>query len=144
MLFRSLALHGLTRLAETRRQRQTMALRYDQALSALGDGGSCLRLMRRQSDDSRLMYVVRVGNDRRSALREALAGAGVASSVHYSSLSQHPFFSDDSCPNAEQAQHEVLTLPLRLDLTVAEQDQIIEVVRHWAEAEIDAEVRRDA
>lgn len=136
----TLALHGITHLNETRRQRQAMAQRYDQALSGLSP---YLRPMHKQSGDSCLMYVVRVGNDRRSALREALAGAGVASSVHYSSLSQHPFFSGDSCPKAEQAQHEVLTLPLRLDLTVAEQDQIIEVVRHWAEAEIDAEVRRD-
>lgn len=138
----ALALHGLNHLVETRRQRQAMARHYDQALGALGDLSPCLRLMHRQSDDSRLMYVVRVGNDRRSALREALAGAGVASSVHYSSLSQHPFFSGDSCPNAEQAQHEVLTLPLRLDLKAAEQDQIIEVVRHWAESDIESEVRR--
>ena len=137
----TLALHGVNRLVETRQQRQALARRYDQAFRDLSP---CLQLMHRQSDDSGLMYVVRIEKGRRSALREALAGAGIASSVHYSSLSQHPFFSGTSCPNAEQAQQEVLTLPLRLNLTAAEQDKIIEVVRHWAAAEDEAEVRRGA
>ncbi|MBP9713421.1 MAG: DegT/DnrJ/EryC1/StrS aminotransferase family protein [Sterolibacterium sp.] len=137
----TLALHGVNRLVETRQQRQALARRYDQAFRDLSP---CLQLMHRQSDDSGLMYVVRIEKGRRSALRAALAGAGIASSVHYSSLSQHPFFSGTSCPNAEQAQQEVLTLPLRLNLTAAEQDKIIEVVRHWAAAEDEAEVRRGA
>lgn len=131
----ALALHGVSHLAETRQQRQAKARRYDQALSGLG---TRLRTMQRQPDDSCLMYVIRVEKGRRSDLREALARAGIASSVHYSSLSQHPFFSGTSCPNAERAQQEVLTLPLRLDMSAAEQDLIIEVIRHWADAEIKA------
>lgn len=128
----ALALHGLASLATTRQQRQALARRYDQAF---GDLMPHLTPLRREPDDSCLMYVVRVGCARRSALREALASAGIASSVHYSSLSLHPLFPGKLCPNAERAQQEVLTLPLWLDMSSEDQEKIIAVVRHWAEAE---------
>jgi UDP-4-amino-4-deoxy-L-arabinose-oxoglutarate aminotransferase len=128
----ALALYGVARLPATRSKRQALAQRYDQALGGMTPS---LQLLSRKPDDSCLMYVVRVTNDRRSALREALAGAGIASSVHYSSLSRHPLFAGSSCPNAEQAEQEMLTLPLRLDLSAADQQKIIDVVCCWVEAE---------
>lgn len=131
----ALAQDGIDRLVSTRRQRQALARRYDQAFADLASPGLPLQLLHREPGDGCLMYVVRVGQARRSALREALAHAEVASSVHYASLSQHPLFLGPACPHAELAQQEVLTLPLRLDLTSAEQEKIIAVVRRWAEAE---------
>lgn len=128
----ALAQDGIDRLAATRQQRQALARQYDQAFADLAPS---VQLLHREAGDSCLMYVVRAGNARRSALRAALAHAGVASSVHYSSLSLHPLFLGQTCPHAELAQQEILTLPLRLDLTSAEQEQVIAVVRRWAEAE---------
>jgi dTDP-4-amino-4,6-dideoxygalactose transaminase len=124
-----LALHGISTLAESRRRRREIARNYDFAFA-----GFAPRIvpLARCADDSCLMYVVRVQQAEREQLRSALSAAGIATSVHYSSLSLHPLFPKTGCPDAELAGQEVVTLPLHLDLTNSAQMQVIDAVRSWA------------
>lgn len=121
----ALALDGTGRLPATRLRRQNIAARYDQAFAGLA---THIAPLPRQPNDSCLMYVARIPQERREPLRHILSQAGVATSVHYPSLSMHPLFLTQGCPVAEQASHEIVTLPLHLGLTEEDQQRVIAAV----------------
>ncbi|MES2154618.1 MAG: DegT/DnrJ/EryC1/StrS aminotransferase family protein [bacterium] len=118
----AIAQTGIDSLAATRARRQEIAHRLDRRLGILEPH---VRLLPRGPDDSRLMYVVRVtwGRDR---LRAALAKAGIASGLHYDSLSKHPLFAalGKRCPSAEQAASEIVTLPAYPAMSLEEVDTV--------------------
>ncbi|MEJ2210202.1 MAG: DegT/DnrJ/EryC1/StrS family aminotransferase, partial [Anaerolineae bacterium] len=80
-------------------------------------------------------YVVRT--PLRDALRDYLAGAGVSTSVHYPcGVHLQPAFAylgyePGSCPVAEKLAAEVLSLPIFAQLTAAEAQQVIRLVRFF-------------
>jgi len=103
--------------------RRRICARYDTAFRHLSP---TVRLLpRHETADSFLMYVVRVPNKQREQLRQALAKSGIATSVHYPPLSEHPLFSTRGCGIAEQAASELITLPCFPELTVADQDRVV-------------------
>lgn len=104
--------------------RRRISARYDAAFMHISP--TVHLLPRNGTADSFLMYVVRVADKNREQLRQMLAKSGIATSVHYPTLSDHPLFSKDSCcPIAEQAAREVVTLPIFPELTVVDQDRVI-------------------
>jgi dTDP-4-amino-4,6-dideoxygalactose transaminase len=103
--------------------RRKICARYDTAFMRLAP--TVRLLTRNEMADSLLMYVVRVPDNQREQLRQALAKSGIATSVHYPSLSEHPLFVTDGCSIAEQAACELITLPCFPELTVADQDRVI-------------------
>jgi dTDP-4-amino-4,6-dideoxygalactose transaminase len=117
---------SLDMLAESRSRRGGIAAAYDKALAGLAP---YLRPLTRRDDDSFLMYVVRASGLDVDRLRSDIASAGVATSVHYPSLSQHPLFSGDECPVAEAASSSLFTLPSFLQLSSSDQTIVIEAVR---------------
>jgi len=80
--------------------------------------------MRRRSDDSFLMYVVRARQ--RAAVREGLAARRIATSFHYPSLARHPLFATCADPRArdDEIDGEILTLPTALKLPVRSQARV--------------------
>jgi dTDP-3-amino-3,4,6-trideoxy-alpha-D-glucose transaminase len=73
------------------------------------------------------LLVVRVPADRRDEIQAGLRAAGVETGVHYPvAVSSQPAFAEYSqpCPNAETAQHEVLSLPMDPLLTTDEVDVV--------------------
>jgi len=78
-------------------------------------------------------YTIRV--PRRDALQEQLKAQGIGANVYYPlSLHQQPCFDylgyrEGQFPEAERAAHEVLSLPIYPELTPAQLDEVIGVVR---------------
>jgi dTDP-4-amino-4,6-dideoxygalactose transaminase len=80
------------------------------------------------------LMVVRVDAGRRDAIRDALAAAGVATAIHYprpihlqrayAHLGQGP----GSCPVAERAAGEMISLPMYPDLTLAQVDHVAQAL----------------
>lgn len=114
----------LPHLETWRAQRSHVFARYDEGLSCTA---TACRWIRRTPDDSFLMFVLRVPSKDRERVRRFLATAGVATSLHYPSLSRHPLWSqaDKGCPVAEAAECELLTLPCFCNMDAATQDRVL-------------------
>lgn len=90
---------------------------------------------RNLSNDSCLMYVVRVPEVSRNRVRQSLAEKGIATSLHYPSLSEHPLFGGFSCPEAERASRELVTLPCYPELSAEDQGRVIDAIREAVRAD---------
>lgn len=110
--------------AELRRKRREIFRRYDDAFR---DSSPRLAPLGRGDGDSFLMYVLKVKGGARDELRRRMAAGGVATSVHYPSLSRHPLLHGPGpgCPVAEEIDGQLLTLPCFPDLLPEEQTQVI-------------------
>jgi len=98
--------------AERRRQFQI----YDRLLAPMAPRACPLQ---RQDDDSCLMYVVKVAAASRDRIRAALAEAGIATSVHYPSLTRHPLLGTGGAGRPPQDEG-LVTLPSFLGLSAAD------------------------
>lgn len=123
----SLVAASLDVLPETRCRRRELFARYDQGLRDIGAGHAVLS---RGADDSFLMYVLRVPAAARDRIRSRLAADGVATSVHYPSLSRHPLLDSTRCPVAEGAAAELITLPAFPAMTEDDQSTVLEALGH--------------
>lgn len=123
-----LVLASIDSLAQTRQARAEV---YQELVQGIGERTPNLTPLRWTGDDSWLMCVLRARGDLREALRARLAELGVASSVHYPSLSRHPLFAVAGlrCRNAETADREILTLPCYPTLSPDERSTILSAVR---------------
>jgi dTDP-4-amino-4,6-dideoxygalactose transaminase len=80
-------------------------------------------------------YTLRV--ERRDALQAHLKAKGIGSAIYYPlPLHRQPCFAylgyqEGSCPEAERAAREVLSLPVYPELTRAQQDEVIAAVREF-------------
>jgi dTDP-4-amino-4,6-dideoxygalactose transaminase len=101
--------------------RQHQFERYDALLAPLAPD---IEPMRRQSDDSFLMYVIRTRV--RESLRQGLAARNIATSVHYPSLARHPLFAHDADPRArdDAIDATITTLPTALQMPAHVQAEI--------------------
>jgi dTDP-4-amino-4,6-dideoxygalactose transaminase len=80
------------------------------------------------------LMVIRVDAARRDAIRDRLGAAGIATAVHYprpihlqrayAHLGQAP----GSCPVAERAADEMISLPMFPDLTIAQVDRVVDAL----------------
>jgi dTDP-4-amino-4,6-dideoxygalactose transaminase len=113
--------------------RRRAAARYrDQLADAPG-----VRLLAEPAGSSPVhhLMIVRVDAARRDAIRDALGKAGIATAIHYprpihlqrayAHLGQGP----GSCPVAERAANEMISLPMYPDLTVAQVDEVVAALR---------------
>jgi dTDP-4-amino-4,6-dideoxygalactose transaminase len=123
---------SLRRLEEANAARRKHAARYREQLA----GKAGVRLVG-EAPNSRPVYhlmVVRVDAARRDAIRNAMTEAGVATAIHYPTpihlqkafahLGQGP----GSCPVAERAAREMISLPMFPDMTDAQVDRVCEVL----------------
>lgn len=86
------------------------------------------------------LYVVRVPAKKRTALIEYLAANGIETGVHYPialsklKVTTHQLGIKISCPHAEKASEEVLSLPIYPELTQRQQDYICHHIIQFFEA----------
>ncbi len=117
---------SLGRLATANEARRMLAQRYRARL------GNAVRFVTEAQASVPVYHlmVVRVAAEKRDAIRDALARAGVATAIHYprpihlqrayAHLGQGP----GSCPVAERAAGEMISLPMFPDLSVAAVDYV--------------------
>jgi dTDP-4-amino-4,6-dideoxygalactose transaminase len=126
----------LPHLENWTQRRRVLAQRYDRLLT---DADLPLTLPVELSDKRHVyhQYTVRVTDGRREALREHLRAAGIGHGVFYPRpLHLQPCFADiggreGDCPHAERAAREVLSLPMHPELTDAQQDEVVGVLRKF-------------
>jgi dTDP-4-amino-4,6-dideoxygalactose transaminase len=115
------------------KRRRTLAARYDKGLCCAGD----LALPSVPDGVEHVYHLYVVRTPLRDSLRDYLAGAGVGTGIHYpkavhlQSAYAHLGYEPGSCPNAEKAAAEVLSLPIFPQLTAHEVDQVIRLVRFF-------------
>jgi dTDP-4-amino-4,6-dideoxygalactose transaminase len=124
---------SLARLDHGNAARVRLAARYREQLAGMPG----VRLVGEPAGSSPVYHlmVVRVDAARRDAIRERLAAGGIATAVHYprpihlqrayAHLGQGP----GSCPVAERAAGEMISLPMYPDLTVAQVDHVVTALR---------------
>lgn len=88
-----------------------------------------IRLIKREGNDSYLMFVIVLNGIQRSKFRNSLAKKGIATSMHYPSLSSHPLIFNASTPIADRISQKIITLPCYPDLSMKEQLYIIQSIQ---------------
>jgi len=124
---------SLARLDAGNAARRRLAAHYRDQLA----GVPGLRLIDEPAGSSPVYHlmVVRVAGERRDAIRDRLGQAGIATAIHYprpihlqrayAHLDQGP----GSCPVAERAAGEMISLPMYPDLTLAQVDRVVAALR---------------
>jgi dTDP-4-amino-4,6-dideoxygalactose transaminase len=121
----------LGRLEAGNAARERLARRYDEALAGVGDLVPPARVEGRTS--ARHLHVVRTRH--RDELLAACRAAGVGASVHYpvplhlQAAWRHLGYARGDLPATEAWAAECLSLPLYPELTEAQQDRVVEVIR---------------
>lgn len=123
----------LKRLAQFKQRRAELVARYDELLADVP--GLRLPVQREGADPMRHLYPVRILDGRRREVYERMRAAGIGVQVNYIPVYWHPVFEDlgyrrGMCPVAESFYAEELSLPLFVDLSDADQDRVVEVLRH--------------
>jgi dTDP-4-amino-4,6-dideoxygalactose transaminase len=115
------------------KRRRTLAARYTAGLCSTDN----LELPIAPEDLEHVYHLYVVRTSARDSLRDYLAGAGVSTGIHYPKAVhlQEAYtalgYESGSCPNAEKAAAEVLSLPVFPQLTAREVDQAIRLVRFF-------------
>jgi dTDP-4-amino-4,6-dideoxygalactose transaminase len=114
-------------------RRRTLAARYDAGLRDVEN----LTLPATPDDAEHVYHLYVARTSARDALRDYLAGAGVSTGIHYpkgvhlqqayAQLNYQP----GSCPNAESATAEILSLPMFPQLSNHEVDQVNRLIRFF-------------
>ena len=114
-------------------RRRTLADRYKEGLSGTGD----LALPAAPQDVEQVYHFYIVRTEMRDALRDYLGGAGINTGDHYpkgvhlQKAYAHLAYEPGSCPNAERAASQVLSLPVFPQLSNHEVDQVIRMIRFF-------------
>jgi dTDP-4-amino-4,6-dideoxygalactose transaminase len=114
-------------------RRRALAARYDSGL----DGFEDLALPSVPGDVEHVYHQYVVRTPLRDALRDYLEGARVRTGVHYpqgvhqQKAYAHLGYEQGSCPHAEKAASEILSLPIFPQLTTHEVAQVIRLVRFY-------------
>jgi dTDP-4-amino-4,6-dideoxygalactose transaminase len=123
----------LRRLAEFKARRTYLTSRYAELLA--GVPGLRLPGQRAGVEPMRHLYPVRIRDGRRREVYDRMRAAGIGVQVNYIPAYWHPAFEDlgyrrGMCPVAEAFYAEELSLPLFVDLSDADQDRVVEALRH--------------
>lgn len=123
----AVGLAGIDYLDEGNKGRRLIAERYDAALT----GVDAIRTVpiAPGCTPSRHLYQVRVSGDR-DAIMAKMNEARVFPGMHYACNTDYPMYDygRGTCPNAEQASRELISLPLHLRLHPDDVDRVVEVL----------------
>ena len=129
----AIGLEQLKRADEFRARKVKLVRRYDECFKSQ-EG---LALIRRDLDHTfPFFYQVRVLGGLRDEMMDFLKREGVASGVHYIPNHIQPYFAEfaDRLPVTEQVFAEILTLPLFVEMTDGEQEQVVTAVEKFLSA----------
>jgi dTDP-4-amino-4,6-dideoxygalactose transaminase len=127
----------LLRLPAFKARRDTITARYNRGLSGIDE----LRLPARRdgADPMWHLYPLRIRDGRRRALFEHLRANDIGVQVNYLPVYRHPVYADlgyrlGMCPVAEDYYAQEISLPLFPDLTDADVDAVIDLIRRFVRA----------
>ncbi len=127
----------LLRLPAFKARRDAITARYNQGLSGIDE----LRLpaCRAGADPMWHLYPLRIRDGRRRALFEHLRASGIGVQVNYLPVYRHPVYADlgyqrGMCPVAEDYYAQEISLPMFADLTDADVDRVIDLIRGFVGA----------
>ena len=127
----------LLRLPAFKARREAITARYNQGLSGIEE----LRLPARRegADPMWHLYPLRIRDGRRRALFEHLRANDIGVQVNYLPVYWHPVYADlgyrrGTCPVAEEYYAQQISLPLFPDLSDADVDRVIDLVRGFVGA----------
>ena len=133
----ALGISQLKKLEAWIARRRNIAQRYDNAFTA----DSVIRPMRALADrqHARHLYPVRLRNPQtpggRDQIFRDLRASGIGVNVHFFPVHLQPYYrrrfatAPGLCPEAEQAAHELLSLPLHAGMSDQDADYVINAVR---------------
>ena len=127
----------LRRLPAFKARRTAITARYNQGLSGIDELRTPAR--RKGADPMWHLYPLRIRDGRRRQLYEHLRANDVGVQVNYLPVYWHPVYADlgyrrGMCPVAEEYYAQELSLPLFPDLTDADVDAVIDLVRGFVGA----------
>jgi len=122
----------LSRLASFKARRAAVVSRYNALLADVP--GLTLPTRHDWVDPVWHLYPVRVHDGRRREVYDRLRAGGIGVQVNFLPSYWHPVFEDlgyrrGMCPVAEEFYREELSLPLFADLTEADQDRVVDLLR---------------
>lgn len=122
----------LARLQQFVSRRAELVARYMHLLEDVET--LCLPSVRDAIQPAWHLMTVRILDGKRRQAFNHLRSRGIGAQVHYLPVHHHPLFEDlgyhrGSCPVAEAAYEQLLSLPLYPDLTEAQQDRIVAELR---------------
>jgi len=127
----------LLRLPAFKARRDAITARYNQGLTGIDE----LRLPARRegADPMWHLYPLRIRDGRRRALFEHLRAGGIGVQVNYLPVYRHPVYADlgyrrGLCPVAEDYYAQEISLPLFPNLTDADVDAVIDLIRRFVGA----------
>lgn len=127
----------LLRLPAFKARRDAITARYNQGLSGIEE----LRLpaRRENADPMWHLYPLRIRDGRRRELFEHLRANDIGVQVNYLPVYRHPVYADlgyrsGTCPLAEEYYAQQISLPLFPDLSDADVDRVIDLVRGFVGA----------
>ncbi len=111
--------------------RREAAARYDQLISERASGGVIPPPCPNPADHVYHQYTVRIPGGRRDRVRERLSQAGIETAIYYPVPIHRQVIYDlpaGTCPNAEAAAAEVLSLPMWPGITAEQQERVVETM----------------
>lgn len=133
----ALGSNQLKRLGVFKAHRQSVADRYNAAFADI----DVLRTPAHRSGASPMwhLYPLRIRDGRRRELFDYLRGNGIGVQVNYIPVHWQPYFAQrgyqrGTCPVAETYSEQEISLPMFADLTDAQVDRVIELVRSFVGA----------
>jgi perosamine synthetase len=119
---------GLSQLPELDAMNARRAARVGEYRKALSDlPGLCLLAQRADRRSSHHLFALRCAH--RDGLIERLAERGIGAGVHYKRNDLYPMFETGALPNAEAFWRQIVSLPLHLDLTSRDVEEVVDAVR---------------
>lgn len=121
----------MKRLDEFVAKRRELVTRYNEAFR--NNGNIMIPYQKEGCSNSYHLYVIQCLNRDRKEVFDALRNAGIGVNVHYIPVYTHPYYrnngyADVCCKNAELYYERALSLPLYPDLTLEQQNYVIEKV----------------
>lgn len=127
----------LKRLPAFKARRQEIKARYDEGLAGI----DVLRLpaQREGADPTWHLYPLRIQDGRRRELFDFLRANDIGVQVNYIPVHHQPYFAERGyrqgmCPVAETYSAQEISLPMFADLTDADVDRVVELVREFVGA----------
>lgn len=127
----ALGISQMKRLDEFVLKRRGLVERYNEAFKH--NSNIIIPKQKEDCHNSYHLYVIQIKNKNRKIIFDKLRNAGIGVNVHYIPVYKHPYYQNNGykdvyCKNAEEFYNREISLPLYPDLTIEQQDYVIEKV----------------